>query len=208
MASRPRPWRLLAGFAIAGVLLGAVAAFVVRDRSPSDPDEPRPTSAVTEVAGVTELPSLAPTGDPEPTEVPTRPVTPTERPTTSLAAFGEHVTGAIREGAAFLEDLRAAAQAFDIGAVRSSSGALSAWASAESRWLEDHPPRRCYRGVHAEYASAIDAFGEAAAITERFAKDFPLADFDELQRAIELANTGAASMEEAGRLISEVDCPG
>ncbi len=52
----------------------------------------------------------------------------------------------------------------------------------------------------------MDDFGQAAAITERFAEDFPFADYDDLQRAIDLANRGAASMEEAGRLVQEVDC--
>jgi hypothetical protein len=153
-------------------------------------------------------PAPAPTSDPDATPAATDPPAPppTERPTTSLAAFGEHVGGAIKEGAALLETLRGAAQAFDIGTVRSSSAALSAWAAEESAWLDAHPPRRCYRNVHTEYSSAIDDFGEAAAITERFAKDFPFADFDELQRAIDLANRGAASMEDAGRLVQEVDC--
>ena len=203
-----RLWTRLAGFALAGVLLGAVAAFVVRDRPSSDPGQAGATPTVTELASTADRSRLAPTAQPEPTRAAAAPPTPepTERQTTSLAAFGEHVGAAIKEGAALLETLRGAAQAFDIGTVRSSSAALSAWATEESAWLDEHPPRRCYRSVHAEYASAIDDFGEAAAITERFADDFPFADFDDLQRAIDLANRGAASMEEAGRLVQEVDC--
>jgi hypothetical protein len=201
---------VLAGFALAGVLLGAVAAFLVRDRPSSDADQAGVTPAITVPAASLEPTAPSPTAPPAPTREPAGAPTPepTERQTTSLAAFGEHVAGAIKEGAELLETLRGAAQAFDIGTVRSSSAALSAWAAQESAWLDEHPPRRCYRSVHSEYASAIDDFGEAAAITERFAKDFPFADFDELQRAIDLANRGAASMEEAGRLVQTVDCQG
>lgn len=208
MARSRRPWRIFAAFALAGVLLGAVAAYVVRDRSPSDPGLTAGEPTITQGTSTPQNPTTAPIPEPDTTQTATEPPAPapTGQRTTSLAAFGEHVAGAIEDGAALLEALRGAAQAFDIGTVRSSSAALSAWAAEESAWLDEHPPRRCYRKVHIEYSSAIDDFGRAAAITERFARDFPFADFDDLQRAIDLANRGAASMEDAGRLVQETGC--
>ena len=111
-----------------------------------------------------------------------------------MAAFGRHVDAAVKEGADLLESLRRSGEAFDITAVRTDAAALRTWSAAESDWLAAHPPEACYAHVHGTYASAIEDFGEAAAITERFAEAFPFADFDEVQRALDLAGWGAASM--------------
>ena len=94
----------------------------------------------------------------------------------------------------------------DVNAVRAAAAALSGWAATESAWLDRHPPARCYAEVHHTYAGAIDDFAEAAAITERFAKAFPLADYDSLQRAQDLAGSGAASMQGAVDQLSSVRC--
>ena len=206
--SRPR-WAPLAAFALAGVMLGAVAAFAVRDRPSSDPGSAEASSpAVTVAPSLSALRTPAPTPKLEPTQEATGPLTSAPTPTkaTSLAAFRRHVVGAIDEGDARLQSLRIAARAFDIPSVRSDSAALSAWAAEESSWLDRHPPKACYAEVHRTYASAIDAFGQASEITERFAKAFPFADYDELQRALDLANAGAASLGDAARLLQEVDC--
>lgn len=187
---------------LAGASLGALAAFVVRDRSQSDSG----LAASTSPASATEAP--APSVEPRPTSGPTeRPTSaPADPSATSLAAFGRHVDAAVKEGAELLESLRRSGEAFDITAVRTDAAALSTWSAAESDWLATHPPEGCYAHVHGTYASAIEDFGEAAAITERFAEAFPFADFDEVQRALDLAGSGAASMQEAARLIQEVRC--
>ncbi len=111
-----------------------------------------------------------------------------------------------RTAAPCLQSLRHAAQAFDVPTVRSDAAALAAWAEAESAWLDAHPPKACYAKVHAAYGSAIDDFAQAASITEQFAADFPFADFDSLQQALDLAESGSASMQSAVDLLPAVRC--
>ena len=83
---------------------------------------------------------------------------------------------------------------------------ISDWAETERTWLDRHPPRACYAAVQETYAGAIDDFAEAAAITEKFAEDFPFADYDALQRALDLAGSGSASMQGAVDQLSGVRC--
>ena len=202
-------WTRLAVFALAGVLLGAMAAFLVRDRGASDPaTADAPTSSATLAAAATAGPTLAPTTEPSATEAPT--ARPTDagasRPKTSLAAFTRHVSAAMEDGGSLLQSLRQAAQAFDVATVRSDAAALAAWAGEESDWLDTHPPRACYAKVHKAYGSAIDDFAQAASITEQFAADFPFADFDSLQQALDLAESGSRSMQSAVDLLPGVSC--
>ena len=210
MAGRRRLWPTLAAFALVGVLLGALAAFFVRDRS----GDVVATATATATAAVPEAttrpratPGVTVPVQAQPTD-PSRasPTTAAEGKATSLATFGKHVSAAIKKGSSRLESLRTAAQAFDIPAVRSDAAALAAWAEAESAWLDAHPPKACYAKVHAAYGSAIDDFEEAATITEQFAADFPFADFDSLQQALDLAESGSASMQSAVDLLPAVRC--
>ena len=208
MAGR-RPWPMLAGFALVGVLLGALAAFVVRDRPGADSaNASAATLAPVEATRTPAVPeTVAPTGG-RPTEQAAG--SPTAAPAggqrTSLAAFGKHVSAAIKKGSTRLESLRTAAQALDIPAVRQDAAALQAWAQAESDWLDVHPPRACYAAVHDAYGRAIDDFAQAATITEQFAADFPFADFDSLQQALDLAESGSRSMQSAVDLLPGVSC--
>jgi hypothetical protein len=212
MSSSRRLWPTLAAFALVGVLLGGLAALLLRDGSEPETAAPTATSTLAEASPEPPVPSVtlpAEAGSTaattaRPTDAPTGP--PGGRPTTSLAAFGKHVTAAIKVGATYLESLRSAAQAFDIPAVRKDAAALRAWAAAESDWLDSHPPKTCYADVHRAYESAIDDFGQAATITVQFADDFPFADFDSLQQALDLAESGSASMQAAVDLVNEVSC--
>ncbi|MET1232983.1 MAG: hypothetical protein ABWY52_09060 [Candidatus Limnocylindrales bacterium] len=196
-------------FVIAGASLGALAAFAVRDRSSSDPGlaasmPPSGTLAPLPTSAVGTAPATEPGLTPEPTGRPTS--APADPSTTSLAAFGQHVSAAVKEGADLLQALRRSAQAFDIKTVRTDAAALGAWSAEEADWLAGHPAEACYAEVHAEYARAIEDFGRAARITERFAEAFPFADFDELQRAIDLGESGSVSLQEAARLVQQVRC--
>jgi hypothetical protein len=207
MDSTRRPLAWLAALSLIVVLLVVGIAAVLRGADSADGPAGSPSPAA-----VDETPTLG--SSPEPTIEPTTVSTPsaTGEPTappagrTSLAAFARHVRRAVQDGAALLGSLREAAQAFDIPSVRDDAHALSAWAGAESAWLGKHPPKACYADAHAGYASAIEDFAAAAAITERFATDFPLADFDALQRALDLANSGSASMQVASDLVKAVRC--
>jgi hypothetical protein len=207
MDSTRRPWAWLAALSLIVVLLVVGIAAVLRGADAADGPAGSPSPAA-----VDETPTLGSSPEPtiEPTTVSTPGATgeqaapPTRR--TSLAAFARHVRRAVEDGAALLDSLRQAAQAFDIPTVRDDAHALSAWAGAESAWLRKHPPEPCYADAHAGYASAIKDFAEAAAITERFARDFPFADFDELQHALDLANSGSASMQAASDLLKAVHC--
>jgi hypothetical protein len=208
MDSTRRPWAWLAALSLIVVLLVVGIAAVLRGADSAD----GPAGSPSPSAAVDETPTLGST--PEPTIEPTTVSTPggTAEPTappagrTSLAAFARHVRRAVEDGAALLESLREAAQAFDIPTVRDDAHGLAAWATDESAWLRKHPPEACYGDAHAGYASAIEDFAEAAAITERFATDFPLADFDALQQALDLANSGSASMQAASDLLKAVRC--
>ena len=204
-------WTRLAAFALAGVLLGVLASFLVRGRGDPGLDQAdAPTSSATlalpvptsdRPTGAQATPSsatLAPTA--RPTDAAT------SRPKTSLAAFTRHVSAAMKDGGALLQSLRDAAEAFDIATVRSDAATLAAWAGAESDWLDAHPPRACYAKVHSTYGSAIDDFAQAASITEQFAADFPFADFDSLQPALDLAQSGATSMQSAVDMLPVVRC--
>jgi hypothetical protein len=209
MNATRRPWAWLAVFALVVVLLLVGVAAVLRARSsaeaPAASGSPSADAgaAARSTAGAVTEPAIEPTA--APTAGPTgEPAAPARR--TSLAAFARHVRRAVEDGGALLVSLREAAQAFDIPTVRSEAAAVSAWADVESGWLDDHPPRACYADVHTEYRSAIDDFAEAAEITERFATDFPFADFEALERALDLANSGAASMQAASDLIASVRC--
>ncbi len=207
MAARRRIWIWLIGFAIVGILLVAMAAAVVRDRA-SHIVEPTARPAVV----LTPAPRspVPPTATSEPS--PGRSPEPTAEPSgdgpkrTSLATFVKHVSAAIEDGQALLEPLQQAAQAFDIKATKRSASAISDWADTERSWLDRHPPRACYAAVHAEYGSGVDDFGQAAKITKRFADAFPFADFEDLQRAMDRANAGATSMQEASDLLKSVSC--
>jgi hypothetical protein len=118
----------------------------------------------------------------------------------------KHVSAAIKDGQALLPPLQQAGQAFDIKATKRSASAISDWAETERTWLDRHPPRACYAALQETYAGAIDDFAEAAAITEKFAKDFPFADSDALQRAQDLAGSGSASMQGAVDQLPGVRC--
>jgi len=206
MARRRRLWPWLLGFAIVGVLLGAMAAAVARDRA-SHVGQPtaRPAVILTPAAR-TPTPDLAAGATVSPTAAQSSEPAATPAPNTSLATFVRHVGRAIEQGEALLTPLQEAAQALDVKAVRAAAAALSGWAATESAWLDRHPPARCYAEVHREYGGAIDDFAEAAAITEQFAKDFPFADYDSLQRAQDLAGSGSASMQKAVDRLSGVHC--
>ena len=102
--------------------------------------------------------------------------------------------------------LQQAAQAFDIKATKRAATAISEWAATERSWLDRHPPRACYAEVHAAYGSGVDDFGQAAEITEQFAKDFPFADYDSLQRAADLATSGSGAMQSVVDQLSSVRC--
>jgi hypothetical protein len=213
MSGSRRLWPTLAAFALVGVLLGGLAAFLVRDRSDAGTAAvPTATSMVAAATGGSPAPFSSPSAGPVATGQATAPLNdaataaPAGRATTSLAAFGKHVTAAIKKGGASLESLRSAAQAFDIPAVRKDAVALQAWAAAETEWLDTHPPRACYADVHRAYASAIEDFHQAAAITVTFAEGFPFADFDSLQQALDLAESGSASMQAALDLVKGVSC--
>lgn len=210
MTGSRRFWTRLAAFALAGVFLGALAAFLVRQGGAAGPDEAdAPTSSATLAALATDRSTSAPPTQPSARETPTaQPTEPaaTAAPNTSLATFVRHVGRAIKQGETLLTPLREAAQALDVKAVRASAAALSGWAATESAWLDRHPPASCYADVHRAYASAIDEFAEAAAITEQFAKDFPFADYDALQRAQDLAQSGSASMQDAVDRLAAVRC--
>jgi hypothetical protein len=209
MARGRRRWAWIAALVLVGASLGALAALAVRDRSSPDPGLATSTSPAATLAPLpTSATRPAPSTPPDPTQKPTgRPTSaPADPSTTSLAAFGRHVSAAVTEGAGLLEALRRSAQAFDISAVRGDAAALSAWSASESDWLAAHPAEACYANVHDEYGRAIEDFGRAARITERFAEAFPFADFDELQRAIDLGESGSASLQEAARLVEEVRC--
>jgi hypothetical protein len=205
-----RFWTRLAAFALAGVLLGALAAFLVRERGDSGPGEAdAPTSPATLAAPATDRPTSAPPTQPSASDPPTAQPTElaaTAAPTFTLATFVRHVGRAIKQGETLLTPLREAAQALDLKAVRADAAALSGWAATESAWLDRHPPVPCYADLHHAYGSAIDDFAEAAAITEQFAKDFPFADYDALQRAQDLAQSGSASMQGAVDRLAAVRC--
>lgn len=212
MASRRRPWIWLIGFAIVGILLGAMAAAVARDRA-SHAGEPtaRPAVVLTPAAPTEATRSLAPPTvtselSPEPSAKPTAETGAAGSSRTSLAAFVKHVSAATKAGEALLEPLQQAAEALDIKATKRAASAISDWAETERSWLDRHPPRACYAAVHAEYGSGVDDFGQAAKITKRFADAFPFADFDDLQRAMDRANAGATSMQEASDLLKSVSC--
>ncbi len=183
-----------------------MAAAVARDRA-SHVGQPtaRPAVVLTPAAR-SPTPDLAAGATVSPIAAqPTEPAA-TAAPNTSLATFVRHVGRAIKQGETLLTPLREAAQALDVKAVRADAAALSGWAATESTWLDRHPPERCYADVHRAYGSAIDDFAEAAAITEQFAKDFPFADYDALQRAQDLAASGSASMQGAVDRLPAVRC--
>ena len=207
MDATRRPWAWLAVLALVVLVLLVGVAAVLRARSSADAPATSPSQSADATAPPTADVAIEPTTEPTAAPTPGGTAAPTARAKrTSLAAFARHVQSAVEDGAALLVSLRAAAQAFDIPIVRADAAAVSAWAGAESDWLDDHPPKACYADVHSEYGRAVEDFAQAAEITERFATDFPFADFDDLQRALDLANSGAASMQEAADLLQSVRC--
>jgi hypothetical protein len=198
------------------VLLAIVAAaFVRRGRETAEvsptatatlqASEPGPGTAPTDAALPTDgtLPTNggpgAPTADPAATAGGNTAATP-------FRTFRRHATRAVEEGADLLAALRTAGEALDIDGVRRASDDLGDWAASEAAWLDAHPPQPCYARVHRRYSRAIGAFGEAAGITEQVAADFPFADFGQLDRAYELAEDGAADMQQAVDLAAGVEC--
>ena len=140
-------WTRIAAFALVGVLLGALAAFLVRGGGDSGPGEAdAPASSATLAAIATDHPSSAPPTQPSASEAPT--AQPAAEPTaagskrTSLAAFVKHVSAAIKDGQALIEPLQQAAQAFDIKATkRCSVGHLRL--GADRTVLARPPPAAC-----------------------------------------------------------------
>ena len=210
MARPRRLWTRLAVFALIGVLLGGVAALAVRERDDDAGQAAAASATVTAIVptsgSATRSAAVTPGPSPESSAEPAAEPSAAGSKRTSLAAFVKHVSTAIKDGQALIEPLQQAAQAFDIKATKRAAADISDWAETERSWLDGHPPRACYAAVHAEYGSGVDDFGQAAKITKRFADAFPFADYDDLQRAVDLATSGSASMEDAGRLLQQVDC--
>jgi hypothetical protein len=207
-----RRWLWLVGLIVVGALLGAVAAGIARQGRESATASATPASVVAgSTSGArpttTAASSASPSAEvPAPTAEPAQPTTAPASGRTSFAAFGRHVERAGERGTALLGELRVAAEALDVPAVGTASAKLGDWAATESAWLDDHPPRRCYADVHAGYGDALAEFGQAAGIMERFAADFPFADYDSIQEALDLAESGSTKLQAAGQLVPGVRC--
>ena len=150
MAGGRRRSTWVAAFVLAGAVLGALAAFVVRESTPLAPAARHRADGVSPALARSRR-AARPPAEPRPTlgRPNDRPRRRPIRRRTSLAAFGRHVDAAIKDGADLLASLRRSGEAFDITAIERSQR-RSDWAEHRVELAGRHPPGACYAHVHGD----------------------------------------------------------
>jgi hypothetical protein len=134
--------------------------------------------------------------DPMPNPTPTARRTPSPTPDTGQRAFKEFVEHVTRKHAvivAGMESVDAAAGRVDVEALQRSSIDLWLVLGEEVQWMEDNPPKRCYRDAHSAYADAITTLHDALDVISDGALD----------RNPDVLNRGSKNMITGNRLIND-----
>jgi hypothetical protein len=169
---------------------------------------PSPTAELT--AEPTTEPTVEPTAEPtpEPTAKPTAEPTPDPTPTISRAqkkwaAFTAHATASSTEIGDRLNEFSTAATDMDFPAIEANSKSLKRLATAELKWLGDHPPAECYATVHELYTSGLKKLLSAANSMLKFMDTF---DVDHIYNATDALTSGTELLQETTLELYLVDC--
>jgi hypothetical protein len=176
-----------AGFLVGAIVAMAIVGGTIAFLQGAEDDVTR--EAATELG---DDPMPNPTPNPTPTA--RRPRSPT--PDSGQRAFKEFVEHVTRKHAVIvdgMESVDAAATRVDVEALQRSSIDLWLVLGEEVQWMEDNPPKRCYRDAHSAYADAITTLHDALDVISDGALD----------RNPDVLNRGSKNMITGNRLIDD-----
>jgi len=164
--------------------------------------------SATPVATPSPPPSATPAASPSAPRAPTAPPRATGDPRLAYAEFLLRINDDRSQVERLNQDLSAAAQAQDPGAVRTASVAILGFIDGERDWLREHPPADCYAAAHESANAMLDAYGTAA---DRFIhwadSGGGLAGLAALGDAVEAAQTAGDALTTFGRTLEGTTCP-